>query len=348
MTTPKPLLSILQGKAVDRPAIWLMRQAGRYLPEYRKIRAEAGGFLNLALTPDWAAEVTLQPVRRFGMDGAILFSDILMVPFGLGQELRFGEGEGPKLPPLESAKDFSQLQQEGLINRLAPVFETVRKVKAELPLAVTLLGFAGAPWTVASYMIEGGGSRDFLKIKQWAYRYPDSLQILIDLLVEATTDYLSAQIDAGADAIQIFDSWIGALPPHFMERWGIIPVTAIIARLKARHPHTPVIVFPRGAGLVLEAYARHPLISALSLDSGVPLDWAAKELQPHAILQGNLDPAILLTGGEILKNEARRILHHWEHSPFIFNLGHGVIKETPPEHVAELVSYIQTAGLNTL
>jgi len=304
----KPLLRVLGGEMRWPPPLWLMRQAGRYLPEYRALRAKAASFLDFCFTPELAVEAALQPIRRFGFDGAILFSDILVVPQALGQSVRFAEGHGPLLQPIRSAGDMDRLSAEGFLVRLAPVFETLRHLSAALPAETALIGFAGAPWTVASYMIEGAGGTDFFNARRMAYETPDLFARLIDLLVESTIDYLSAQIMAGAEALQIFDSWSGALAEPERRRWSLEPLTLITRRLKALHPQLPIILFPRGAGLLYGDFARQSGAAALSLDSGLPLDWAAGELQPHLALQGNLDPVLLLTGGEALDREADRIL----------------------------------------
>ncbi|MCI0429610.1 MAG: uroporphyrinogen decarboxylase [Rhodospirillales bacterium] len=316
-----------------------MRQAGRYLPEYRALRAKAGGFLELCLTPEHASEITLQPVRRFGFDAAILFSDILVVPWALGQPLRFEEGQGPSLEPL-TPEALDRFDREGIVQRLAPVFETVRQVKAVLPAHAALIGFAGAPWTVASYMIEGGGSKEFLKVKRWALGGPERFQALIDLLVEATVAYLSAQVEAGAEAVQLFDSWAGVLAEAEFERWSLAPCKRIVEGVRARHPEVPVILFPRGAGLGYRRFAETSGADGLSLDTGVPLHFA-EELQHRVTVQGNLDPAALMVGGPALDAGIDRILAALGHGPFIFNLGHGVVPETPPEHVEQLVARIR-------
>jgi len=337
----KKLLDVLAGQVHDRPPVWLMRQAGRYLPEYRALRARANGFLELCLTPAWAAEVTLQPIRRFAMDGAILFSDILMVPHGLGQAVAFREGEGPVLERLEEAADVRRLEPGRLRERTAPVFETVRRVRAELPEDVTLIGFAGSPWTVASYMIEGGSSRDFARAKRWLYSDEPGFDALIALLVEATVDYLGQQIEAGAEAIQLFDSWAGALASPAIARWVTAPNAAIVTRLRAAHPRVPVILFPRGAGPSYRAIAQAVAPDGIGLDTGVPVEWARAELPAGCALQGNLDPLALVAGGAALAREVRRIRDGLGGRPFIFNLGHGVLPETPPEHVAELVRLVR-------
>jgi uroporphyrinogen decarboxylase len=337
----KKLLEALTGHVHDRPPIWLMRQAGRYLPEYRALRARANGFLELCLTPAWATEVTLQPIRRFAMDGAILFSDILMVPHGLGQAVAFREGEGPVLERIENGAQLARLDATRLRERTAPVAETVRRVRAELPDHVTLIGFAGSPWTVASYMIEGGSSRDFARAKRWLYSDEPGFDALIGLLIDATVDYLGQQIEAGAEAIQLFESWAGALASPAIARWVTGPNAAIVARLRAAHPGIPVILFPRGAGPSYRAIAETVAPDGIGLDSGVPVEWAQAELPARCALQGNLDPLALVAGGAALTHEARRIRAALGHRPFIFNLGHGVLPETPPEHVAELVRLVR-------
>ena len=341
MTADKILLRALRGEALPRPPIWLMRQAGRYLPEYRAVRQEAGSFLDLCFSPALAAEVTLQPIRRYGFDAAILFSDILVVPHAMGQSVRFEEGVGPRLEPLKERRDIEALQVEGVVERLAPVMETLRLLRRDLPPEVTLIGFAGAPWTVASYMVEGGSSRDFALVKGWAFRDPEGFQALIDRLVEATVAYLDAQVAAGAEVIQLFDSWASALPAGILERWSLRPMRAIAQAIKARHPGIPVILFPRGVGVAYEDFARNGGAEGLSLDSGVPVTWAKEILSPHGTVQGNLDPILLVSGGEAMRAEARAICAALEGRPHIFNLGHGIVPQTPPDHVAELVSIVR-------
>lgn len=337
----KPFLRSLAGENSTVPPIWLMRQAGRYLPEYRAVRAEANGFLDLCYSPDKACEVTLQPIRRYGFDAAILFSDILVIPHALQQKVWFVEGEGPKLEPLAGDADLSILQPDAVLAHLRPVLETVSKLSSALPLETTLIGFAGAPWTVATYMIEGGSSRDFAKTKLWAYSNPESFQRLMDILVEATAAYLVAQVDAGAQALQIFDSWAGALNETAFHRWSIAPAKALVAKIRERHPDVPIIGFPRGAGPLYVDYARETGVTAISLDQGIPADWAAREIPDGVTLQGNLDPMLLLAGGAALDRAIDHILERFAGRPHIFNLGHGIIKETPPEHVAHLVNRIR-------
>jgi uroporphyrinogen decarboxylase len=326
-----------------------MRQAGRHLPEYRKLRAEAGSFLDLCYSPDLAVEVSLQPLRRYAMDGIILFSDILVVPHALGVGLGYVEGEGPKLEALDRRDPLPRYEREKFLAHLSPVFETLKGITAAAPTGgptdgaagATLIGFAGAPWTVATYMIEGGSSRDFAKSKSWAFQDPDSFQDLIDLLIDTTSDYLLAQIDAGADAVQIFDSWASALPETALRRWSLAPIGEIARRIRQKYPDVPVIAFPRGVGISYELFARDANISAVSLDSTVPLDWAAEHLQPHAAVQGNLDPQLLLCGGAPMLEEAGRILTALCKRPLVFNLGHGIVPQTPPEHVAALSEFIR-------
>ena len=332
---------MLSGEILDPPPLWLMRQAGRYLPEYRAIRAGTKDFLEMVYTPDIATEVTLQPLRRYGMDAAILFSDILVIPDALGQKVAFVHGEGPVLEPVQSVADIGRLSSEGLHERLAPVYETVRRVAASLDEKTALIGFSGAPWTVAVYMVEGRGGTDHATIRRWAYRDPDGFGRLIDLLVESSVAYLSRQIEAGAEVIQLFDTWAGVLSEHQFRRWCIAPAKAIVEGLRVRHPGIPVIGFPRGAGALYEDYLRETGVNAVGLDHGVPLRWAAEHLQPLGAIQGNLDNQLLVTGGAALDQEIDRILATLGKGPFIFNLGHGIVPDTPPEHVARLVDRVR-------
>lgn len=337
----KPFLRALQGETLARPPFWLMRQAGRYLPEYRAVRTKAGGFLDLCYTPDLATEVTLQPIRRYGMDAAILFSDILVVPHALGQALAFLEGEGPKLDPVRSRTDLDRLSLASLHDRLAPVYQAVGQIRAALPQDVALIGFAGAPWTVACYMVEGGGSKEFAAVKTWAYRDPAGFAVLIDRLVVATAEYLCAQIAAGAEAVQLFDSWAGVLPGPAFHRLVVEPTRRIVALVKARHPSVPVIGFPRGAGLYYADYVTGTGVDAVGIDTTVPPSWAARTLQTRVAVQGNLDPIHLVTGGSALREAAFEILGALDGGPFVFNLGHGVVPSTPPEHVAQLADLLR-------
>ena len=336
MAGKKPLLQALAGQMSERLPFWFMRQAGRYLPEYRELRGEAGSFLDLCYTPELACEVTLQPIRRFSMDAAILFADILLIPDGLGQELRYIEGEGPQLTPVRCREDVAALRLERVNEHVAPVFETIRRVAAALPQEAALIGFAGAPWTVACYMVEGGGSRDFAHTKRWAFGDPDGFQILIDLLVEASVAYLAAQVRAGCEVVQIFDTWAGLLPEAAFQRWCVAPTARIVEALRADFPELPVIGFPRGAGAGYGPYSERTGVTAVSLDAAVALPWAREELPNRIVVQGNLDPQWLVVGGERMLAESRRILEAFEGRPSIFNLGHGIVPETPVEHVAEL------------
>ena len=339
--TGSKLLATLAGTRSPTPPVWLMRQAGRYLPEYRAVRAPTRSFLEFCYTPDKAVEVTLQPIRRFGLDAAIIFSDILVIPDALGQKVWFEEGEGPKLEALTDPIQFGQLSRARIPEYLAPVYEAIRHTRAELPKDTALLGFAGAPFTLACYMIEGSGSRDFAKTKQWAFAHPQSFGLLIELLIEAVVDHLGHQATAGADAVQIFDSWAGILPEGELFRWSVEPMARIACALRERHPKTPVIVFPRGVGPATLMYRRPQEFSALSIDTSIGAHWAAKELQPHICVQGNLDPLMLVVGGRAMEEEATRILDKLGNGPFIFNLGHGVVPQTPPDHVARLVEIVR-------
>ncbi|MDE1151469.1 MAG: uroporphyrinogen decarboxylase [Micavibrio sp.] len=331
----KPLLNALHGRAQSQAPFWFMRQAGRYLPEYRDLRKTAGGFLDLCFNPDFAVEVTLQPIRRFNMDAAILFSDILVIPYALGQKLEFLEGEGPNLGPFNpDALAFDD-------TRLAAVYETLRRLRADLPADKTLIGFAGAPWTIACYMVQGHGDGAFNKAKIRAYKNPDAFDKLINMLVEVTAQYLIKQAQNGADALQLFDSWAGLLPEPYFTRWVTTPARKIRELVATACPGVPLIGFPRGAGSLYEAYAAHAGVNCIGLDTQVDMQWAAKALPHDVCLQGNLDPVLLLTGGKAMRDGAERIMTAMQGRPFIFNLGHGVIKETPPEHVAELSSIIR-------
>jgi uroporphyrinogen decarboxylase len=338
----RPLLSVLRGQRRDPPPLWMMRQAGRYLPEYRQLREAKGSFLDLVYDPDAAAEITLQPLKRFPeLDAAILFSDILIVPFAIGQNLSFVTGEGPRLTPplLNAALD----QLTSIPARLDPIYETVRKVKDALDPAKTLIGFAGSPWTVATYMVAGQGSRDHIETRRLAYREPGVFGEIIERIEEVTFDYLSHQIEAGAEAVQLFDSWSGSLAPAQFERWVIAPTARIVDRLKARHPTIPLIGFPKGAGTKLGAYARETGVTALGLDETVDPLWAAKELPKALTLQGNLDPLALIAGGDELRRSVDRILDALADRPHIFNLGHGILPDTPIAHVQELLALVKGA-----
>jgi uroporphyrinogen decarboxylase len=339
----KPLLRVFAGEIPVRPPWWLMRQAGRYLPEYRKLRAKTGDFVELCLSPQLAAEITLQPVRRFAMDAAILFSDILLLPWALGQNLAFQERRGPILNPALGPTELGRLDARGT-SRLEPVFETVRRVAEALGPETALIGFAGAPWTVAAYMVEGGASKDFLRVKSWAYRDPTSFGALIELLTEATIEFLSGQIAAGAEVVQLFDSWAGVLNEEAFERWSIRPARRIVAALKTRFPDCPVIAFPRGAGVLYERYVATTRIDGISIDTAVPPAWAAERLQSRAVVQGNLDPVLLVAGGSMLDEAIAGLLGRLGGGRFVFNLGHGVLPQTPVENIARLARLLAAAA----
>ena len=339
----KPLLQALNGHVPDRVPVWLMRQAGRYLPEYRELRAKTGTFLELCFSPELAAEVTLQPLRRYGMDGAILFADILVVPHALGQPLDYVEGEGPKLDPVRDGAAVGRLTAGKVDEILGPVYETVRRVRADLPSGATLIGFAGSPWTVACYMVEGGSSKDFAEVRRFAYGDPDGFSALIDCLVDSSVTYLRGQIDAGAEAVQLFDSWAGVLSEGAFRRWVIEPTTRIVEAVRSTHPQTPIVGFPRGAGMMYADYVQATGVSALGLDTTVPLS-SAKALQERVPVQGNLDPVTVMVGGEPMHRGAEEILQALAGGPFVFNLGHGVLQHTPPDHVAELVALVRDFG----
>jgi len=313
-----------------------MRQAGRYLPEYRQIRARARDFVELCLTPALAAELTLQPVRRFAMDGAILFSDILMLPYALGQKLAFHEGKGPLLDRIENNAGMARLDLKGVSSRLEPVLETVRRVRGTVGPQTVVIGFAGSPWTVATYMVEGGVSRDFRRIKTWSYRDPAGFDGLIEMLIEGTITYLVGQIEAGAELVQLFDSWAGILPEPAFVQWVIEPTKRIVSALKDRFDDFPIVGFPRGAGLLYERYLRETGVNGIAIDTTVPAGYARDCLQPHGTVQGNLDPVLLIAGGAAIESSVRQLRQQLGGGPYVFNLGHGVLPDTPPENVATL------------
>jgi uroporphyrinogen decarboxylase len=343
MTAPtKTILRALAGETLPVPPVWLMRQAGRYLPEYRATREKAGSFLDLCYNPELAAEVTLQPIRRYGFDAAILFADILLVPQALGADLWFATGEGPRLSTITGAQDLERLKPVGAVHEtLAPVYETVRILRRELPAETTLIGFAGAPWTVATYMIAGKGTPDQAPARRLMYGDPATFEALLDRITDATIAYLLAQIEAGAEVVKIFDSWAGALPgPHF-EKYAIDPARRIVQAIRAAHPGVPVIGFPRGAGGNYAAFADATGVEGLAIDTSVDPAWAARALQPHACVQGNLDPLLMVLGGDRLRAEARRIVEAFSGGPHIFNLGHGITPEANPDHVHQLLEAIR-------
>jgi uroporphyrinogen decarboxylase len=339
----KPLLRALAGEPVWPPPLWLMRQAGRYLPEYRKVRAGAGSFIALCTSPELAAEVTLQPIRRYGFDAAILFSDILMLPWALGHGLDFREGEGPVLPKLRDAAGIEALDPARVPEAIAPILETVRRVRAALPEQVALIGFAGGPFTVACYMVEGGGSRDFAAVKGLAYGEPALFRRLIDLLTESSIAYLRAQASAGAEALMIFDSWAGLLSPALFAAFVTEPARRIVAALRESHPGVPIIGFPRLAGTMAPGYAAASGVDGLGMDTATDPSVLAPLVPGRVALQGNLDPLAVLAGGASMEAEARGILAALKGRPAIFNLGHGIVPGTPPEHVARLVELVRDA-----
>ena len=335
----KKLLNVLLGNQEAVPPIWLMRQAGRYLPEYRALRLQKGGFLELAYDSETAAEITLQPIRRFEFDAAILFSDILVVPHAMGQDLWFETGEGPRLAPRlaeDRLENFTPAPE-----RLKPVLDTVRKVAATLPKETTFLGFAGSPWTVATYMVHGQGSKDQSEARRMAHAEPERFGSLIEAIITNTVDYLAGQIEAGVDAVQLFDSWAGSLSPAQFEKWVIAPNAEIVRRLKMQHPDAPIIGFPKGAGGKLAAYAEGTGVDALGIDETVDPHWANRELPKHLPVQGNLDPLALIAGGSDLTLAVENILSAFANRPHIFNLGHGILPDTPIEHVEKLLTLVR-------
>lgn len=339
MGSPKKLLATLNGAKQDRPPLWLMRQAGRYLPEYRALRETKGGFLELCYDSDAAAEVTLQPIRRFAFDGAILFSDILVVPHALGQNLWFEAGEGPRLAPTLVDTALSSLQAAP--ERLNPIYDTVMKVAAALPSETTFLGFIGSPWTVATYMVAGQGSKDQAATRRLAYRDPKAFQEILDAIIEISVTYLSGQIQSGVEAVQLFDSWAGSLSPAQFDQWVIEPNAEIVRRMKALHPDTPIIGFPKGAGGKLARYATATGVDALGLDETVDPYWADAALPPELPVQGNLDPLALVTGGPVLDQAIDYILAAFPERPHVFNLGHGIVPDAPIAHVEHLIKRLR-------
>src|SRR5690348_10497779 len=332
-TSDRKLMRVLKGETLSPPPIWLMRQAGRYLPEYRAVRQKAGGFLDLCYTPDHAVEVTLQPIRRFGFDAAILFSDILVIPHALGQRVRFEVGEGPVLEPLTDRTVFERIAGELDHTVLEPVYETVRLVKSALAPDVTLLGFCGAPWTVATYMIAGHGTPDQAPARQFGYRDRVGLDTLIDVLVDASAAYLVRQLQAGADAVQIFDTWAGVLPTHEFQRWCIEPTRRIADKVRREVPGAKLIGFPRGAGTMLPKYVAEASVDAVGLDWMIDRAFARDQIQARLPVQGNVDPLALVAGGAALDRAVDATLEAFAGGPFIFNLGHGIVPETPIGHV---------------
>lgn len=341
-TQDKPvLLRALSGETLPTPPVWMMRQAGRFLPEYREIRAKAGSFLSLCYNPTMAAEVTLQPIRRFGFDAAILFSDILVVPQALGQKLWFIQGEGPRLEPVTDVKRLGEIDREAHAERLAPIIETVRRVRVSLPKGTAFIGFCGAPWTVATYMVAGRGTPDQGPAKALFTRDPALFQEIIDRIVAASIDYLGAQIEAGVDVVQIFDSWAGSLGTDDFERWCIVPTRRIVEGVRARHPQARIIGFPRGAGRLIPRYVRATGVDAVGLESDIDRNYARDEIQSLVPVQGNLDPLVLRAGGPELEREVTAVRAAFGGGPFVFNLGHGILPDTPIAHVERLLAAVR-------
>lgn len=347
LARPSRFLNVLAGHALAPPPIWLMRQAGRYLPEYRAVREKAGGFLKLCYTPELAAEVTLQPIRRYGFDAAILFSDILVVPDALGQSVRFVEGEGPRLDPIETRDALSRLDPGATQATFARVYETVARVRRDLPRSTALIGFCGAPWTVATYMVGGQGSSDQAAARLWAYRDRAGFSELIDIITATSIDYLDGQVRAGAGAVQLFDSWAGSLSDDEFESWVVVPARRIVKELKARHPQVPVIGFPRGAGTNAERFVKATGVEGLGCDTAMPLAQMRALAACGVAIQGNLDPLLLVAGGEIMEARVRETLQAMQGAPFIFNLGHGIVPQTPPDHVARLVELVRASNVGS-
>ena len=343
MSVTKSLMRTLAGERQAIPPIWLMRQAGRYLPEYRQIRQSVGNFLDLCFNPKLAAEVTLQPIRRFGFDAAIIFSDILVIPHALGQRVSFSKGDGPRLDGITDAAGLRKLRAPDQ-GRLEAIYETIRRVKQQLPDNVALLGFCGAPWTLATYMIAGSGSSDQIPAREFAYRSPDLFDVLIEKLVQASADYLIRQFEAGADAVQIFDTWAGVLSSDEFDRCCIDPCARIVTGVRKQIPAAKIIGFPRGAGSKLQRYISAVAVDAVGLDWTIDPAFARDELQTRKPIQGNLDPVALLAGGQALDGAIDHILQNFAAGPFIFNLGHGVLPDTPVRHVEQLVNRVRTAN----
>lgn len=341
MVNNKRFVQTLHSQPTDKVPFWYMRQAGRYLPEYMERRQTAGSFLDLCYSPDFAVEVTLQPLQRYNMDAAILFSDILVVPQAMGQHLEFRQGEGPVLTPVDTADKIKMLGMENFHSHLAPVYETVSRLSREIPETTALIGFAGAPWTVATYMVGGRGSADQAAARSLAYQQEDVFQELIDLLVEATSEYLIRQIKQGAEVIQIFDTWAGNLPDDQFVKWAIEPMRKIVQAIRAYDENIPIIGFPRGAGTRYPDYIRATEVTAVSIDTTMPLEWARDHIQTLCPIQGNLDPLLLVAGGELMENRVKEILDCLSGGPFIFNLGHGIVPQTPPENVARVSELVR-------
>ncbi len=339
--TVKPFLEVLVGRRQPVPPIWMMRQAGRYLPEYREIRAKAGGFLDLCFTPKFAAEVTLQPIRRFNFDAAIIFSDILVIPYALGRDVRFEAGEGPRLDPLDTPEKVGSLASTGDLAKLEPVFEALRRVRRELDPGIALIGFCGAPWTVATYMVAGRGTPDQAPARLMAYRHPDAFAKIIDVIVENSIQYLLGQLKAGADVLQIFDTWAGVLPPGEFQRWSVEPTKQIVEGVRKQVPGAKIIGFPKGAGALLPGYVEATGVDAVSIDWMAEPSMIRQQVQSRVAVQGNLDPLVLIAGGEALDRAVDDVLTNFAGGRLIFNLGHGIQPETPIAHVEQMVKRVR-------
>ena len=337
----KSFLRVFGGDVVTPPPVWMMRQAGRYLPEYREVRSGIPTFLDFCYSPDAATEVTLQPLRRYDFDAAILFADILVIPDALGQKVEFKEGEGPVLEPIRTLEGLSKLRVDGVVDHLSPIFQTLRNLLAGIPETTTLIGFAGAPWTVAVYMVEGRGRTECERARDWAYRAPDEFAQLMDILVEATSAYLLAQVEAGAEVLQLFDSWAGVLSASQFKDLVIAPTRRIVDTVKASAPNVPIIGFPRNGGVMIPQYVAETGVDGVSLDHSVPLQWAVDTIPETCVLQGNLDNRLLVVGGKALDREIDHILDVTGDRRFIFNLGHGIVPQTPPENVGRAVARVR-------
>jgi uroporphyrinogen decarboxylase len=339
--TIKPFLQVLSGQRQAVPPIWMMRQAGRYLPEYREVRAKAGGFLDLCFTPEFATEVTLQPIRRFNFDAAIIFSDILVIPYALGRSVRFEVGEGPRLDPLDTPDKVATLSRAADFAKLEPVYEALRRVRRELDPKIALIGFCGAPWTVATYMVAGQGTPDQAPARMMAYRHPDAFERIIDVLVENSIQYLLGQLKAGADVLQIFDTWAGVLPPREFARWSVEPTRRIVEGVRRQVPDAKIIGFPRGAGALLPGYVETTGVDAVSIDWAAEPQLIRERVQSRVAVQGNLDPLALIAGGTALDRAIDDVLANYAAGRLIFNLGHGIQPETPIAHVEQMVKRVR-------
>jgi uroporphyrinogen decarboxylase len=339
--TIKPFLEVLSGHRQPVPPIWMMRQAGRYLPEYREVRAKADGFLDLCFNPELAAEVTLQPIRRFNFDAAIIFSDILVIPYALGRSVRFEVGEGPRLDPLDTPDKVGTLSAKADFSKLEPVFEALRRVRSELDQKIALIGFCGAPWTVATYMVAGQGTPDQAPARMMAYRHPDAFAKIIDTVVENSITYLLGQLAAGADVLQIFDTWAGVLPPREFQRWSVEPTKRIVEGVRRQVPDAKIIGFPRGAGAWLPAYVAATGVNAVSIDWATEPSLIREKVQSLVAVQGNLDPLALIAGGDALDRSIDDVLADYAQGRLIFNLGHGIQPETPIAHVEQMVKRVR-------